>query len=310
MGSASKTAFIVDSVCSLPKSLMQKYTVTELPISYSVDEERFVDPMDTEEVLAIFESGVFKRKHEVNTSPPTPQEYEQAIIKKIKSGYVQLVIQTVSKGQSQSYENANAGVAQVRKKLDGRNISIVVIDSGTILSGQGLILTESVARLLKGKTIEQLQGTLKKLSQHMCTYIIPKDPLVAMERSPTRNENNISWLKTLFANTLKIHPVIAMQKDSMDIKTKAFGFNKAAEKLFRHTCDCIDVGLMSPIVVVSYVGPVEGLREMPGYDELQRACKIAKVMLIPTTTSIAGGIYTSVGSLTVSFVSVDHAWTD
>lgn len=304
-----KTAFIIDSVCSLPSSLIKKYGIRVLPIEYSVDEERFIDPCDSQETLAIFESGVFKRKHELHTSAPTPIEYEQAIIEQIKAGYGNVVVQTVSRQQSQSYENALAGRASVRQKLDGRDINIVVIDSASVLSGQGLMITETVARSLKGQPIERLEKILEKLSKALCTYILPKEPLIALERLPERNEKNLSWAKTFIANTLNIHPIVAYQNNDSEMVAKVLGFNKAVEKLLKHTAKNVEKGLLSSMVLVSYGGPIEVLTDLPGYSELQQACKANKVLLIPSVMSIAGGIYTGVGSLTVSIAANDLTWS-
>lgn len=303
-----KTAILVDSACSLPKPICDKYNLSYVPLKYSVDEDSFDDLCSEENALQMFSSGAFSRKHEVNTRAPSVEDFEQAIIKKIKEGNQRVVVQTLNRTQGDTYANANAGVAKVKKQLDGRAISLRVMDSRTVFAGQGLMATETIRRLLKAKNEDDVRRLMDKLSENIRTYIIPREPLIALERSRTRNENSLGWTQALVANTLGIHPIICNANDSSNAIAKKWGFKNAAESLFKHVSSCIESGLLSPIITLNYAGPLSDLNELPGYIELVQLAKKKKVMLIPSVMSIAGGVYTSVGSISMAVATEKETW--
>ncbi len=303
-----KTSIIVDSACSLPQALREKYNVSFVPITYSVDNESFTDACTEENAVEMFQSGVFKRKHEVHTQPPTPEDFETAIIDKIKQGYDRIIVQTVNRTQGETYNNANAGVARVKKQLDGRDITLRVMDSRTVFAGQGLMAIETIRRLLKNSDEAAVRRTMDKISEKIHTFILPREPLIALERSRQRNENNVGWTQALIANKLGIHPIICNVNDSSHSVSKIWGFKKAAKAIFDHVSERIDAGLLSPIITVNFCGTMEELEALPGYAELTLKAKRAKLMLVPSVASLAGGIYTSVGSLSVAVATEEHEW--
>ena len=108
----SNMAVIVDSTCNLPPSVLQKYKISRVPLSYIVDGHLAADPCDDEAILALFKSGKFNRKFEVTTKPPAPEDFARCIIKRIKEGHNSIVVQTVNRVQgdpsSQLWERHDA----------------------------------------------------------------------------------------------------------------------------------------------------------------------------------------------------------
>lgn len=306
-----KTAIIVDSACSLPKALRDKYDVSFVPLSYSIDEDRFIDECSEENAEAMFESGSLSRKHEVNTQAPTPEDFELAIINKIRDGYQRVIVQTVNRTQGDTYENANSGLVRAKKQLDGRsNIILRVMDSRTVFAGQGLMAIETIRRLLRTKDESSVRRQMDVISEKIHTFILPKEPLVALERSRERNENSVGWAQALVATKLGIHPIICNANDTSAAVTKVWGFKNAAHVLFAHIITRMDVSLVCPIITINYCGPIEELKALPGYAELSLAAKRNKVMLVPSVASIASGVYASVGSLSIAIATDEHEWTE
>lgn len=88
------------------------------------------------------------------------------------------------------------------------------------------------------------------------------------------------------------------------------GFEKAASQLFNHVAERINGGhVLSPIITVNYGGSVDELKALPGYAELKAVADSKKMMLMPSVMSIAGGIYTSVGSLSLGIATEPHEWS-
>jgi DegV family protein with EDD domain len=303
-----KTAIIADSACALPKAMCDKYDISFVPIRYVVDEDTFVDECTEDNALQMFSSGALSRKHEVTTHAPEPEDFEQAIIEKIKEGNERVIVQTLNRTQGETYANANAAVAKVKKQLDGREISVRVMDSRTVFAGQGLMAAETVRRLLKSKNEDQVRREMDTFSPKIHTYILPKEPLVALERSRTRNENSVGWTQAMIANTLGIHPIICNVNDHSEAVAKIWGFKKAAQALFKQASICVEEGLLSPLVTINYAGALSELEQLPGYVELKQLCRKKKIMLVPSVMSVTGGVYSSVGSLSLALASDHEGW--
>lgn len=306
----SKLAVIVDSACNLPDSVLSKYKITRVPLSYTIDGDTAADPCSDKATLSLFQSGQLARKHEVSTSPPSIDDFQRYIIEKIKEGNTTILVQTVNRVQGETYNNANAAATAVKRKLgDRQDVSIRVMDSRTVFAGQGLMVAETVRQTLSKKDPVKVRRDLDTLSTKIHTFIIPKSPLVALERSKKRNEKAVGWGQAFLANTLGIHPVLCVVNDSSYVATKVRGFEKAAKQLFDHVAERVRGGhLLSPIVTVNYGGSMDELKAMPGFAELKAVADENKVMVMPTVMSIAGGIYTSVGSLSVGVATEAHEW--
>lgn len=75
----SKMAVIVDSACNLPDSVLTKYNITRVPLSYTIDGDTADDPCSDKASLSLFQSGRLARKHAVSTSPPSVEDFQRYI---------------------------------------------------------------------------------------------------------------------------------------------------------------------------------------------------------------------------------------
>jgi len=307
----SKTAIIVDSACSLPQSICDKYHVSFAPLNYTFDGQESSDPCKESSALALFSSGKFSHKNKVFTTPPSVDTFERCIRDNINNGYEQIIVQTVNRTQGDTYLNATSAIAKVQQSLDSHNnITLRVLDSRTVFAGQGLMAVETIRRLTKGIDYDDVRRQMNVLSEKIQTFILPRSPLAAWERSKERNENNVSWTQALVANTLSIHPIILNSNDSSKRLAKIRKFEKAAEALFNHACGHMnDGGLLSPFITISYGGLLHELKALPGYTKLEHTAATRKIKIIPSVASLAAGIYTSVGSISLALVADEHEWS-
>ncbi|GAB1264370.1 DegV family protein [Aurantivibrio infirmus] len=307
--STTKTTIIVDSACSLPSSICNKYNVSFVPLTYTVNGETHRDPCSPKKNVELFQSDTLTSKNDVITTPPSPEDFESVINKKIGEGYNRIIVQTVNRTQGDTYNNANLAVSKISKSLPDKSTTVRVMDSRTVFAGQGLMAIETIRRLLKDKNHDEVRRKMDSLSEKIHTYIIPRDIVVARARAASRNENNISWMQAKVASTLGICPVVCNSNDSSYVPKKIRGFNNAAKELFEHACSRILEGLHSPIITLNYVGSLDDLKALPGYDELSDLAAEKKITLVPSVASIAGGVYSSVGSVSLSLATDPHEWT-
>lgn len=306
----SQLSILTDSSCSLPPKVLQKYHIKRVPITINIDGSSMPDPCDDKQTLEIFSSGKLKRKHKVSTEAPSIATFEDEIYQSIDSGNKNIIVQTVNRVQGETYNNANAAASNVRRKLNGhdRDISIRVMDSRTVFAGQGLLISETIRRMLSEANQAEVRRKMDNLSANIHTYVLPREPLTALERAQKRNEKAVGWTQVFIANSLGIHPILCIVNDSSYVAAKPFGFEKSAQQIFRHAQKKIEKGLLSPLITITYGGPISDLKQLPGYQELERTAKAHDVQLIPSVMSIAGGIYTSVGSLSLAIACEGEAW--
>ncbi len=234
---ASDIAVITDSSCSLPTSVLRRYHMEQVPLGISIDGGSLTDPCDEGKRLAMFRFDRLSKKHTVVTSPPPSTEmFEDAILRALKVGKKTVVIQTVNHTQGETYNIANVAAANVRRKLGKRqhDITIRVMDSRTVFAGQGLMVAETIRRMLSGQDSSEVRRSMDKLSSSIHTFILPKEPMLALKRARKRNEKAVGWAQVFIANTLGIHPILCIVNGSSYLAAKTFGFEKSAKQLFHH----------------------------------------------------------------------------
>ncbi|VUD59479.1 DegV domain-containing protein [Thalassocella blandensis] len=306
----SNMAILTDSSCTLPSKVLERYRIKRVPITINIDGSSMADPCDDLETLEIFKSGKLKRHHQVSTEAPTVASFEDEISQAIDSGSRNIIVQTVNRMQGETYNNANAAASNIRRKLQqkSKDISIRVMDSRTVFAGQGLLISETIRRMLAENNQAEVRRNMDKLSSKIHTYVLPREPLTALERAQKRNEKAVGWAQVFIANSLGIHPILCIVNDSSYVAAKPFGFEKSAQQIFKHAQKKIAKGLLSPLVTITYGGPLSELKQLPGYAELVACAKQHNVQVIPSVMSIAGGIYTSVGSLSLAIACEGDGW--
>lgn len=303
-----ETAIIADSACCMPKPMAQKYNISFVPLGYTINGTSYLDPMSDSSVVALFASGSFGKKNNVETTPPKVEDFTKAIHEKIRAGYKRIIVQTVNRARGDTYSNANTAISNIKRELQDKTVIIRVMDSRTVFAGQGLMAIETVRRLMKEKNEDIVRRKMDVLSEKIHTFIIPKDIVLARSRALKRGQENVSKGQAFLAGALGIHPITCNVNDSSHLCTTVRGFDKAVKALFDHARSRIEAGLYSPIITVNYAGSLDTLKSMPGYSDLEKTTKAHKIMLIPSVASIACGVYASPGSISLALATDPHQW--
>lgn len=305
-----KVALVVDSVCALPPQFMRDYHIYQVPIGIEINGEPFSDPCHDQQALALFQSGRLARKNSVTTSAPTVEAFQNILWKLVDEGYEYIWIQTVNRGQGLTYDHANEAASTVTRRMTPTRKAVIrVMDSRTVFAGQALLAAETVRRLQTDEDPVAMRRALDVMSAKVHTYVVPRSPLVALERSKTRGERSVKWSQALVANTLGIHPILCVVNDNSERVAKIRGFAAAADAVFSHVEGRIESEqILAPMITVNYSGPLTELRALPAYSRLADTCAKHHVQLISNIASIAGGVYGSVGSLMVGVATPAHTW--
>jgi fatty acid-binding protein DegV len=119
----------------------------------------------------------------------------------------------------------------------------------------------------------------------------------------------VSFLSATLGSALDIKPVLHCHRGETGPLAKVKGFDNAAEKLFTFAARRVRDGkLMTPTLAMSYGGPLEEMRRLPGYAELVETCKAHRVEVFESLMSLTGMVNVGKGSLTLGFASEAPAW--
>jgi len=304
------TTLIVDSACDLPKALIEKSNIRLLPATIIYDQQSMQDFRNTEQTIRLYSSGAMDKGHDGETAPTSTTDIIKIIESVIESGEEEIVIQTVNRVRSPTYENAVEAVSIITKKNTNKNLNIRVQDSRTIFTGQGVLAAHTIALINKGVNGTKLRRTIDLLSSKVHAYQLPQDVYYLRERARKKGDNSISWLGAIVGRTVGICPIVLALDDQTFPVTKVRGFAKAAQTLFDHTVTKVNEGLLSPFIAVSYAGNPTELDNITGFDELKKAAKAKRYQLIITPMSLSGGINLGPGTLSVAFATEPYPWQD
>lgn len=302
------TALIVDSACDLPKNLIEKFNIRLLPATIIYDEQSLQDRRDPEITTRLYASGALDKGHDSETAPTSTTDIEHILEEAIAAGETDLVIQTVSRARSPTYEHAVEAISLVEKKYANKDIHARVQDSRTIFAGQGILAAHTVALINKGIGGTKLRRMIDLLSSKVHAYQVPANVMYLRTRARKKGDNSISLFGALIGTALKISPIVLALDDQTFPVAKVRGFSHAAETLLRHTIKKVNEGLESPFVGVSFAGNTKDLNKLPGYNELKIAVKAKKYQLVVSPMSLSGGVNLGPGTLSVAFATEPYEW--
>lgn len=304
------TTLVVDSACDLPKSFIEKSNIRLLPATIIYDDQSLQDYRDPIKTIEIYQSGLIEKNHSSETAPTTIKQISNILDTIIARGETNILLQTVNRTRSPTYENATQALSQIMAKHADKKLNIRIQDSRTVFTGQGVLAAHTVALIQKGVAGNKLRRIIDLLSSKVHAYQVPKDIYYLRERGRQKGDNSVSWLGAVLGRTLGICPIVLALDDQTFPVAKICGFTKAAELLFTHAIKKVSDGLLSPFIGVSYAGNPNDLYTIAGFYELTDAARARGYQLIVTPMSLSGGVNLGPGTLSVAFATEPYQWEE
>jgi len=148
---------ITDSSADLPKEFIDKYNISVVPLTITLDGKEYLEDVDitSEE----FFNKMFKSKELPKTSQPSPAKFGE-VFKKL-SGDEEMICFTISSGLSGSYQSACIG-----KEITGACVKVFDTLAGSL--GHGLQVIKAAELSAQGipadKIIEKLEECRKNMN--------------------------------------------------------------------------------------------------------------------------------------------------
>lgn len=214
-----------ESVCDLPRELVQKHQIAIIPYRVKTEGGEFLDGIETQadEVL----SYIGERGRQAWSEEPEVKEFEEYFADQLTRAQYIIHIsmaQNVCKG----YEHA----LEASRIFD----NVLVVDSGHLSSGMGLLAMCAARLAADGMTAAAIVKELEYLKTSVKTSFIVDSTkyLVTVGRIPPMIDR--------ICQALMLHPVITLKNSSLKVKmmrigTRSFSWKRYIEAVLRDSGD-------------------------------------------------------------------------
>lgn len=202
-----------DSVCDLPRYLVEKHQIAVMPYRVVTEGGEFLDGVEAETDGVL--SYIGEQGKKVRSEAPKTEDYEEFFADQLtKAQYIIHV--TMAKNVSQGYANA----LEASKAFD----NVIVIDSGHLSSGMGLMVLRAARSVADGQPAESIVKELERMKTRVKTSFIvdSTEYLARSERIPPKIN--------AFCKSLMLHPVLVLKRSSMKIGSIRVGTRAYARK--------------------------------------------------------------------------------
>ncbi len=278
-----KIALIVDSMCDLPREIIQKFAINVLPAKIIYPEEEYADGVD------IQPDEVYHRMPDEipTTAMPTRHEISEAFEQICREGFTHVLALHISSGLSGTVES----VKMVAR--DFENLKIYVMDTKTLSMGTGWIVLDAARNIADGLSFERVVESLQRIQSKVEVYYI----IETLEY--LRRGGRIGRVAGMLGQFLHLKPVISVDREGNYFTyCKARGRLKSIDKLVEIVENKvkekqIKLAVLNGGASQEFEKLVERLRQLPNIKEL-----------VTSDISPALGVHTGPGLLGVSFYEV------
>nr|WP_325185994.1 DegV family protein [uncultured Oscillibacter sp.] len=275
-----------DSVCDLPKSLIEEFGIPVCPYYVCTDEGRFLDgqELNPDELLAHISEG--RRGY---SQPPDVEDYERFFAEKLTEAQ-NIVHITMARHVSEGYQNA----VEAAKSFE----NVTVIDSGHLSSSMGLAVLCAAYMAEHHAAKEDILESVRRMERFISSaFIINSTNIMCQSgRIPKRIE--------VLCDALLLHPVLVLKKSRMVVSRMEMGsFPHAMKKYIRKTLQDVK-NIDQRILFITYSG-MDEKRLQYIQSLVQQYCPFERVYLQKASSSIASNC--GPGSFGLLFMRRDDA---
>ncbi|MEL7568057.1 MAG: DegV family protein [Dehalobacterium sp.] len=132
-----KIAQIVDSAGNMPREVLKKYHIREVPFYYTFDGDNYFQENTKHDGMAFYRHMKEHSDQVPRTSAPNVDDWTQAFEEAYKNGCHKIIVTTISQALSSSFNNANLARKMYLSKV--KDIEIDIITSNSCACGQAAL---------------------------------------------------------------------------------------------------------------------------------------------------------------------------
>lgn len=189
-----------DSVCDLPRHLVEKYQIAIMPYLVLTEGGAFLDSVEAETDGIL--SYISEQGKQARSEAPSVADYEDFFANQLTKAQ-RIVHITMAQKVSEGYANA----VEASKTFD----NVMVIDSGHLSSGMGLMVLRAAEYAAEGMTAELILEKIKGMKQCVSTsFIVDSTEYLARSGRVTSRINTV-------CKAFLLHPVLILKNSSMKV---------------------------------------------------------------------------------------------
>ncbi len=313
-----RIGLVVDATCDMPSDVLETYGIVILPIGIKIGDTVFADTRDEASAQAFIESDIGERGADAETNSFTVDQIRDLFLKRLVIDYDYVFCLTVMKNRSPIFSNATQASFVILNDYKpiriaaGHNtpFSLRVIDTQNVFAAQGVTMIEAAQMIAAGEQPPKIRSRIEQLVPNTHGYLIVRDLHYMRARTRKKGEASVSLFSASLGSMLDIKPILHGNRGETAPVGKVRGFDNAARKLLMHVADRIRSGLLSPNICMSYGGPLEEMRALPGYNSLRDLCLGQGVVLHESTMSLTGMVNLGKGALMIGFAAEGQLFKD
>ena len=311
-----RIGIVVDSACDLPADFIREHNIVLLPITVRIGEAVLADHREEEATLAFLNAHVATGGAEAETIPFSVNQIRDLFLQRLVIDYDHVFCLTITRTRSPIHDNAlQASFAILNdyrpvRQAAGHNspFALRVLDTQNLFAAQAVTAVEAVRLREQDVSVAQMREQLEKLAGNVHGYMITRDPYYIRARGRHKGDRSVSLLSAALGSALDIKPVLHGYRGETAPVAKIKGFDNAVQRLFDFAAKRVAHGLLTPVMCVSYGGPMDELRALPGYASLRSACEAKGVQLLESVMSLTGMVNVGKGAVTIGFADEPHTF--
>ena len=278
-----KIKITADSTCDLSPELLERYQITQTPLSVIKDGKAYLDGVE------IIPSDIFQHVDNggalCSTAAVNTEDYRK-VFSALSAQYDAVIHISLGSLFSACYQNASIAASAFP--------NVYVVDSQNLSTGQGLLAIEAAELAAGGMSALEICSTLNAMRQRVHASFI-MDRLDYMQKG-----GRCSSVTALGGRLLRIKPCIAVQDGAMKMVEKYRGrFEKAVENYVKDSLkDRKDLCLKHVFITHT---PVEGEAVEAARETIRKYADFAEIH--ETNAGCTVSCHCGPGTLGVLFVT-------
>ena len=215
-----RVGVVCESTACLPPELVERYSITVVPVPFVFGSDTFLDGVDLEPDA--FYARLATSPARPKTSPPQPGAYLTAWETAACQAEA-LVLVTVSATISTFERSARLAQSLAAERLPGTRV--VVLDSGSAGMGQGFVVLAAARAAAAGLELERVYDQAQAVARHV-NLVVTLDTLRYLASA-----SRIPQVAALVGSLLDIKPIIRVFRGEIQPVTRVRTRRRALDQL-------------------------------------------------------------------------------
>jgi fatty acid-binding protein DegV len=317
MPASNLFCFVTDAAADLPDSVLSHPKLRILPVHVNSNGKKLLDTRDISQTLDFYRQHLsLSSTVSAFSDPLSVDEMTAYFGTALATGFDELLGVFVSSTRSVMFSRAKEATKRARMESfpqrlqQGKptTISADCVDSKALFSGYAAQVLDLLDHIDRGAGISHTIDRQHAIAPHTYTYMAPDDVDFILRRAAAKGEKSVNPVVAFAARTLGVTPVIRAHLGETQQVARHASRSKARQSLFALGQRLIaERALLSPHVCLGYSGPIEEVRAMPGFAELQSDATHAGVQLHLSHTSMTSAVNVGPRALNLGVIAREHA---